>query len=223
MAYGETMRKLSPCPDELVLAALASACPAPRALLDAGCGRGDRLAAVAAALPDARCCGVDCDADNAAAARARCPGAEIVTGDVCALPWPDGCFDAALCECTLSLLDAPERCLAALHRVLRPGGTLLLSNLVGGGSGEARERIAPSGAVRYLATRAWTQRALQAAGFRIRSFRDCREEYLTMAAQMIFDGDGDGCACLGPGVFAALRERKTSYGMWLLERAVAEP
>ena len=217
MAYGEHMKKLSPCADETVLQRLLAACPAPEALLDAGCGRGDRLTAAAAALPKTRCCGIDLDAENAAAARAQCPGAQIITGDVCALPWADARFDAALCECTLSLLDAPERCLSELHRVLRPGGTLLVSDLVSGETAPERSRISSDGAVRWLASPAWTEAAFTAAGFRIRQSVDCREAYIAMAIQLLFDCDG-GCGCVSPAAFAALREKKASYEMWILER-----
>ena len=223
MAYGDGMTKLSPCGSALVLPMLGEAFPnsaAPRALLDAGCGRGERLRDCAAAWPETRLFGVDCDPENAAAARRlNCPGAEIVTGDVCALPWADGTFDAALCECTLSLLEAPERCLAELSRTLRPGGVLLLGDLCAGAETPERVSVSSEGAVRFLSSRGWHERAAEAAGFHIRRFRDCREEYLTMAAQMIFDG---GECCLGPGAFAALRQRKASYGMWLLEKGAVQ-
>ena len=218
MAYGDGLTKLSPCGSELVLPMLREALhgTAPRTILDAGCGRGERLRDCAAMWPDAALFGVDCDEENAAAARGSCPGAAIVTGDVGALPWPGEYFDAALCECTLSLLDAPECCLAALFRVLRPGGALLLGDLCFDGPEPARARIAGEGAVRYLASRAWHEAAAEAAGFQIRQYRDCREEYLTMAAQMIFDG---GDCCLAPGVFAALRRKRAGYGMWVFERS----
>ena len=216
MAYGEGMKKLSPCGSALVLPLLADALNAPpRALLDAGCGRGERLRDCAGKWPGAVLCGIDADEWNAAAARETCPGGSIVTGDVCALPWPDAHFDAALCECTLSLLDAPERCLAELYRVLRPGGVLLLSDLSTEAAAPERVLISETGAVRYLAARRWTEQAAGAAGFAVRQYRDCREEYLTMAAQMIFDGGG---CCLAPGAFAALRQRRAGYGMWILER-----
>ena len=215
MAYGESMKKLSPCPTALVLAMLSDAAGAPGTLLDAGCGRGERLADARRALPGTKLFGIDCDEENAAHAKETCPGAEIVTGDVCALPWPDGAFDAALTECTLSLLDAPERCLAELRRVLRPGGTLLLSDLCTDAPEPERELLSPGGAVRYLASRRWIEDAAEAALFRQKAFRDCREEYLTMAAQMIFDG---GACCLAPGVFAALRRKRAGYGMWIFER-----
>ena len=217
MAYGDGMKKLSPCGSALVLDMLREAFKdgdAPRAALDAGCGRGERLRDCAAAWPGAALFGIDADAENAAAARENCPGAEIVTGDVCALPWADGSFDAAVCECTLSLLDAPERCLSELARVLRPGGVLLLGDLCTDAE-TPRLRIADAGAVRYLASRAWHERAAETAGFVIRKYRDCREDYLTMAAQMIFDGEA---CCLGPGALGALRQWKAGYGMWLLEK-----
>ena len=221
MAYGEGMAKLSPCGSALVLPLLGEALGAapPRALLDAGCGRGERLADCAEKWPNAALFGVDCDAENAAAARENCPGAEIVTGDVCALPWADGRFDAALCECTLSLLDAPERCLAELFRVLRPGGALLLADLCTETQAPERLMISGEGAVRYLASRSWHEAAAEAAGFTVKGFRDCREEYLTMAAQLIFDG---GACCLGPGAGAALRQHRASYGIWLLEKGASQ-
>ncbi len=215
MAYGVNLKKLSPCGSELVLSLLLEACPGAETLLDAGCGRGERLAAAAAAFPRAKRFGVDLDAENVSAARERCPGAEIVAGDVCALPWETERFDAALCECTLSLLSEPEQCLSELHRVLRPGGTLLLSDLIGGGAAPERTLVSPAGAVRWIASRAWTEAAAEAAGFRIGRFIDCREEFLEMIGQMIFDGD---CACVGPAAFAALRQKRAGYGMWILER-----
>jgi len=212
MAYGDGMTKLSPCGSALVLPMLGEP---PRALLDAGCGRGERLRDCAATWPDAALFGVDCDGENAAAARQNCPGAEIVTGDVCALPWPAETFDAALCECTLSLLDNPERCLAELFRVLRPGGVLLLGDLCFESPAAERVRISGEGAVRYLASGAWHEAAAEEAGFRIMQYRDCREEYITMAAQMMFDGSA---CCLGPDAFAALRQRRAGYGIWSLEK-----
>ena len=218
MAYGENMSKLSPCGSALVLDLLTEACPAPRSLLDAGCGRGERLADLGRALPGVRLCGVDCDEENAGKARARCPEAEIVTGDVCAMPWPDGSFDAALCECTLSLLPRPEDCLAELRRLLRPGGVLLLSDLCAAGNSPAREEISPDGAVRWLATRAWTESAAAGAGFRTVRSRDCGEELLAMAAELIFSG---GCACVGTETLAALRRRRAGYMLWILERSTS--
>ena len=87
MSYGKGMKKLNPCSDSRVLGSLLAACPGLETLLDAGCGRGERLAAAAAVFPRAKRFGIDLDAENAAAARERCRDAEIVAGDVCALPW----------------------------------------------------------------------------------------------------------------------------------------
>ncbi len=214
MAYGESMKRLNPCSDLRVLGNLLAACPEPAALLDAGCGRGDRLAAAAGAIPRAERFGIDLDAENAAAAREKCADAEIVTGDVSALPWEAGRFDAALCECTLSLTATPERCLSELYRVLRRGGVLILTDLVSGESAPERVRVSDRGAVRFLASPAWIEAAAAGAGFRIVRHIDCKEEFLEMIGQMIFDGE---CGCVGAEAFAALRRKRAGYGMWILK------
>ena len=215
MAYGNGMKQLNPCGDGLILSLLEEYCTAPGAVLDAGCGRGDRLSALHAALPGTGLWGIDRDEENAALAAVTCPAAEIAVGDVCALPWGRGCFDAALCECTLSLTASPETALAELHRVLRPGGVLLLGDLCAerctGGSVELG-----CGTVKTLFSRAWLESAVRRAGFCIREHRDCREALLTMAAQMIFDGSFD--ACVDAGAAKALKEYRAGYGLWVLEK-----
>jgi len=45
------------------------------------------------------------------------------------LPFADATFDKVCCSLVISYLKAPERLLAELYRVLRPGGVLVLSSM----------------------------------------------------------------------------------------------
>ena len=213
MAYGATMKKLNPCGDGEILDLLERYCPAPAALLDAGCGRGERLRALAAALPGTALYGLDRDGENAAAAKAACLAAEICCGDIAAPPWDDGAFDAVLCECTLSLTDDPAACLGQLARLLRPGGALLLGDLCAPGDSVPLE-LRGCGGLRRLLFRDWLEAAMEAAGFRLLEYLDRREALLTMAAQMILDGSF--CDCVGPAGAEALKAHRGGYGLWLL-------
>lgn len=218
MAYGATMKKLNPCGDAEILELLQRHCPRPHSLLDAGCGRGDRLLALAGALPGTALFGLDQDGENAALAQAACPGADIRQGDLCAPPWPDGSFDGLLCECTLSLTEDPADCLVRLARLLRPGGVLLLGDLCAVGAAPPLA-LPGCGGLRQLLFRDWVEAAAEAAGFRVLEYRDRREALLAMAAQMIFDGSF--CDCVGPAGAAALKAHRGGYGLWLLERSEA--
>ena len=60
-----------------------------------------------------------------ARARAR-PNTEFVEGDGTALPFPDACFDLAGTHRTLHHVAQPERVVAELARVTRPGGHVLV-------------------------------------------------------------------------------------------------
>jgi SAM-dependent methyltransferase len=51
---------------------------------------------------------------------------EVVLGDACALPYPDGYFDTAVCVRVLHHFADPGPVLAELGRVTRPGGVLVL-------------------------------------------------------------------------------------------------
>lgn len=43
------------------------------------------------------------------------------------LAFPDSCFDVALCSDVIEHLRRPERCLAEMFRVLKPGGIAILT------------------------------------------------------------------------------------------------
>jgi ubiquinone/menaquinone biosynthesis C-methylase UbiE len=116
---------------ERLRAVLLARLPA-RAVLDAGCGDGRYLAALAEApgTPQ-RVVGVDISERilGAAelAAEAAGVGAELVRANLEALPFADGEFDLVLSVQVVEHLLDPAAGLGELARVLEPGGTLIVS------------------------------------------------------------------------------------------------
>jgi ubiquinone/menaquinone biosynthesis C-methylase UbiE len=101
-------------------------------ILEIGFGHGRTLERAAKANPRARFAGIDHAADMVAAlarrARRRVEEGhlEVRAGDSSALPWSDATFDGVFAVHTIYFWRHPERDLAEIRRVLRPGGRLLL-------------------------------------------------------------------------------------------------
>ena len=94
-------------------------------VLDLGCGTGVLTEALLACAPQARVQGVDLSPAYVAQARERLAGrARFAVGDACALDLPDSAFDRVLCLLVLHFVPQPERAIAEMMRVCRPGGTV---------------------------------------------------------------------------------------------------
>jgi demethylmenaquinone methyltransferase/2-methoxy-6-polyprenyl-1,4-benzoquinol methylase len=94
-------------------------------VLDAACGTGDL------ALADARAgagevVGLDFSEQMLVRARRKAPGLEWVRGDLLAMPFPDGSFDAATVGFGIRNVADLDLGLRELRRVLRPGGRLAI-------------------------------------------------------------------------------------------------
>jgi arsenite methyltransferase len=99
-------------------------------VLDVGCGPGFYCAELVAAVGKAGAVtGVDSSPAMLVLAAQRCAGhenVELLEGAAVALPLADESFDAALSVQVIEYVAEPERALAELHRVLRPGGRVLV-------------------------------------------------------------------------------------------------
>ncbi|MFI2347097.1 class I SAM-dependent methyltransferase [Streptomyces sp. NPDC019443] len=103
-------------------------------VLDVASGRGT-TALLLADRYQARVDGVDYSAANTALAQgaAQAAGltarARFTTGDAERLPYPDGVFDAVVCECALCTFPDKAKAAAEFARVLRPGGRLGITDV----------------------------------------------------------------------------------------------
>ena len=92
--------------------------------LDACCGTGDL--AIAARAAGADVVGLDFSERMLERARRKSAHVEWVRGDLLALPFSDGSFDAATVGFGVRNVADLERALAELRRVLRPGGRVAI-------------------------------------------------------------------------------------------------
>jgi ubiquinone/menaquinone biosynthesis C-methylase UbiE len=137
--------------------------------LDLGCGTGRTLPLLA---PDVRAIGLDPTRELLARARRRAPRVAMVQGSAEALPFRDGTFDTVVSGLVFCSVAEPERSLAEVRRVLRPGGTLRMLEHVRSTrpwKAQVQDWIQPlwtrvTGGCRPNRD---TERTIEAAGFRI--------------------------------------------------------
>ncbi len=94
-------------------------------MLDLGCGPGAAAARIRASRPGMEVVGLDRDAGLLARARSK---VRPLQGDAGQLPFASSTFDAVHIRLLLRHVPDPTVVLAEAHRVLRPGGRLLLGD-----------------------------------------------------------------------------------------------
>lgn len=153
-------------------------------LLDLGCGPGHSLAFLSASF---RVCGLDASEAMLAQACLRAPQAILVRARAEALPFQASSFDGVLAECVLSLCGQQEAALAEIQRILRPGGSLLLSDLYLKNGAFACALPAEAGCLLHAAPLETTIAALSRQGFEIVLCQDQTRALKQLAGQLIFD------------------------------------
>src|SRR5688572_18407596 len=100
--------------------------PARAQIADIGCGSGEITSRLAARYPDAQLVGVDILEGSVAYARRRyaslAPRVRFEQGDAFELKLPAGQFDLVVCRHMTQAVPEPQRVLAELCRICKPGG-----------------------------------------------------------------------------------------------------
>ena len=112
--------------EEAVVRRLLASCPVGKAL-DAACGTG-RHAAYMSSLGH-RVIGIDASARMLEMAKFKVPEAKLEIADLESMPLRDKTIDVAVCSLALTHCPDLRPPLAELGRVLRPGGTLIISDV----------------------------------------------------------------------------------------------
>jgi SAM-dependent methyltransferase len=108
-----------------MLAAMLRDVTGPAVIVDLGCGDGSALAVAAEHNPGHRFAGFDWSADGLRQAQAL--GLTVVRAGVAPLPVADGAADVVIMSELIEHLVDPDGAVAEARRILRPGGSLLLS------------------------------------------------------------------------------------------------
>lgn len=99
-------------------------------VLDVACGIGTTARLMARDF-GLNVVGLDASAANVAKAEGllNSETAKFVIGEATALPFPDGTFDAVVCECAVSTFADQARVVTEFSRVLKPGGMIGITDM----------------------------------------------------------------------------------------------
>jgi SAM-dependent methyltransferase len=93
-------------------------------VLDLGCGEGITLEKLVKAFPDKHVVGLDTEAENIEICERH--NLPVTLGSAYAIPFGDATFDTVLFAEVIEHLQAPDRALAEIRRVLRPHGRIII-------------------------------------------------------------------------------------------------
>jgi len=159
--------------------------------LDLGCGTGSLARALAGRSATVRIVGLDASDDYVAHARRQLGDArvEFQAGDACALPFPDGSFDAVLSLLMLPFVPRAVEAVSEMRRVARPGAVAAAASWDARGGVVAQRMFLDTAAVLdpgadALRARNCTRPTMRpgelAAAWRAAGFLDIREAALTI-------------------------------------------
>jgi ubiquinone/menaquinone biosynthesis C-methylase UbiE len=148
-----------------------------RRVLDVGCGTGILATRIGEDGQGARVLGCDLSMGMLRHAAARVRGA-WVQGDALRLPLRDGALDAVVSTQAFHFLPDRRAALAEFHRVLRPGGLLVIAML--NPRTPAVSRLLSRAGTRILGAGFWPTRAelraeMASSGFEVRAQRAARD------------------------------------------------
>ena len=160
-------------------------------MLDVGCGTGSLSFALATRAPNSAITGIDFSQAYVAYAKRKNTQLHLVfeSGDACAMPYSDKSFDRVLSLLVLHYVREPNRAIAEMRRVARPGATVAATVWDGRGgfvgvriffdTAAALDPAAEKHRARYC-THPMTRPGELAGAWRDAGFKDVREHYLTI-------------------------------------------
>lgn len=119
------VEKFGPITDHIARNLITRAAPEGKSVLDLCCGQGNLTAMISDAGGEVT--GLDFSDAMLALASRNAPQAAFQQGDAESLPFADKHFDLVICSFGMMHLPDQPATLSEAHRVLRPGGTFLMS------------------------------------------------------------------------------------------------